>query len=251
MRNIVLISVLIIALLVGFGTVIFYNIQDYEYSLELKESISISEVYVALTPEYQLRNAFGNILNNSPEIQPTIQDISMILGKMSFENKGSISRVIEIPRFVACVDLSLTQSYNSVGRILTSIGRPSTYAIWPIYSTNEPIFNVNSNLPHVYPGPITSEIYPQYNNAQNNNQPSIEIKRGDKTNYYIYLKNAYLNIDGNDSTALKNTKIEIYDLPIKDYNPLSEGVNFQNLIYNPTCDVLSKEFEPVKTIEII
>ena len=249
MRNIVLISVLIIVLLVGIGTVIFYNIQDYDYNLELKDNIPTSEVYVTLTPEYQLRNAFGNVLNNSPEIQPTIQSVSMILGKMNFENKGSISRVIEVPRLVACVDLSLTPSYSSPNRIST--WAPTTFAIWSIYSANEPTFNSNANIPQVYSDSTINEIYPQYNYAQNSNQPSIEVKKGDKATYYIYLKNTYLNIEGKDSMALKNTKIEVYEVPLKNNNPLSEIENYDSLIYNPTCEMLAREFDPVKTIEIV
>ena len=247
MKNTILGVVLVLALFFAIGSVVYYNIQDYEYSLDLENDLPISKVYVTLSPEYQLGNLFGNIINNSAEIKPTIQSISLVLGEMNFENKGTLSRVIEIPRLVACIDLSLTPAYNSASRIST--GAPSTYAVWPIYSTNEPIFD-NMNIPQVYSDPITSEIYPQYNYAQNSNQPRVEIKKGEKVTYYIYLKNAYLTLEGKDSTVLKNAKIEVYDVPIKQYNPLTEGITYESLIYNPTCDSLSNGFDPVKTISI-
>ena len=252
MRNIILASILIVALLIGFGTVIFYNIQSYEYNLDLKETIPTSDVYVTLSPESQFGNLFGGLLNNSNQLSQfpkTIQSISMTLGEMSFENKGSLSRVIEIPRLVACADLSSTPAYNMPGR--TSTGAPALFVVWPIYSVNEPIFKTNTNVPRVYSDLVVNDIFRQYNYGPYSNQPNIEIKKGDKITYYVYLKDVYLSVWGENSSVLKNAKIEVYSIPIKNYNPLSEGVSYDSLIYNPTCEMLVKEFEPIKTIEIV
>ncbi|MBS3084043.1 hypothetical protein J4423_04530 [Candidatus Pacearchaeota archaeon] len=263
MKNIILIGVLIIALLVGFGTVIFYNVQDYEYSLELKESIPTSEVYVTLSQSYPVMQNFGGLqavgngsLSNMSE--QNIQYVSTILGKMTFENKGVLSRVVEIPRLIACADLTATSTNLGFG------GNNWVLALWPTYTIYEPIFNnsldgLNQPVPQRYYEPsigITNEIYPQnyygYGSSwYGYNQQPIEVKSGEKLSYYISLKDSYLSIRGTKSSVLKNTKIEIYEIPTKEFNPISPEITYDSLIYNPTCEMLAREFEPVKTIEII
>jgi len=259
MKNIILIGVLIIALLVGFGTVIFYNVQDYEYNLELKDNIPTSEVYVILSQSYPV---FGSIPvegNSSlPMSEQNIQYVSTILGKMTFENKGVLSRIIEIPRLIACVDLTATSTNSGFG------GNNWVLALWPTYTIYEPIFNnsldgFNQPVPQRYYDSsvgIADEIYPQNYYSYGSSwygygQQPIEVKSGEKLSYYISLKDSNLNIRGTKSSVLKNTKIEVYEIPTKEFNPISPEIDYNSLIYNPTCDMLAKEFEPVKTIEII
>lgn len=251
MRNIILTIILIVALLFGGGSVIYYNIQDYEYSLDLSEQIPTSEVFITPSPQTQFGNIFGALLNNSNIVQtpPMIQSFSVILGEMNFENKGSLSRVIEVPRLVGCVDLFSTPSFASTNNPSTI--KEST-AYWTIYSTNKPSFGAS---PSAVPFPVVvetpSEIYPQYNYAQDGNHPSIEIRKGEKLKYYIYLKDAYVNSLGNSSKDLRNAQIKVYDVPLKNNNPLAEEYNYNYFAYSPSCSVLERDLEPLQTITIV
>ena len=115
----------------------------------------------------------------------------------------------------------------------------------------EPNFNNAIPTPQVYSNEIINEIYPQYNYARNGNQPTVEVKKGDKLTYYISLRDVYLYIEGNNSKIFKNAKIMVYEIPMKAPNPLSDGTTYDSFVYNPTCNVLSKELEPVGTIKIV
>lgn len=254
MKNIVLVIVFILALLVGFGTVIFYNMQDYKYTLELKNNIPTSEIYVSLslpTDGTQIvKQIFENDLN--PGINwsnQNIQYVSMLLGEMKFENNGALSHIIKIPRLIACFDLSATSVEN--------INQPYNVALWPVYTTYKPTFN--SSLGNFFPprpggyysntGAV-DELYPQYY-YESNNEKLVELKTGSELNYYISLRDSYLPVSGTSSKVFKNGKIEIYEVPTKDYNPISPEVTYDSLVYNPTCGALALEFDPVETIEII
>jgi hypothetical protein len=245
MRNAILLIVLILALLTGVISVAYYAVQEYEYSLDLEEEIPVSNVFV-VSPEAQLRDLFGGIINNSNigQTPSTIQSFSVILGKMSFENKGSLSQIVEVPRLMACVDLSSTPSLLSSNSVPTS---EHGIAFWTIYSVSQPSFIGAPNIPREYYAGI-NEIYPQYNYAQSGQQNNIEIKKGEKLTYYIYLKDAYLQVRGNSSSDLRNTKIDIYDVPIKNSNPLGEEAYSW---INPTCEGLARESEPVKTVKFV
>jgi hypothetical protein len=61
----------------------------------------------------------------------------------------------------------------------------------------------------------------------------------------------YISAQGKIPNVFKNSRIDIYEIPTKEYNPISPEVTYDSLIYNPSCDVLAKEFEPVEIIEII
>ena len=249
MGSAVLVAVLIFALLVGIGTVVFYYAQDYEYTLDLEDDISTSDIYVTLSSN-GVWNGTGYEINESNR---NIQSISMLLGKMKFKNDGVISHVIEVPRLIACVDLTST-SANTI-----TDGSPLQFALWPIYTTYEPVFSTSDNglgsvqaVPQQdYGSGIVSEISPQYAYGSSYGQQPIEVKAGDELIYYISLRNAQVYAQGRSSSAFGNGKIEIYELPTKEFNPISPGVTYDNLIYSPACDVLEREFDPVETIDIL
>ena len=250
MGTAVLVGVLIVALLVGVGAVVFYYSQDYTYSLDLEDDIPTSEVYVTLSSN-GVWNGTGYEINESAR---NIESISMLLGKMKFKNDGIISRVVEVPRLIACFDLTGTAANTG------TTGAPYTFALWPVYTTYEPAFNnLDSNglgvvqtVPQqVYGSGIVTEISPQYAYGSYYGQQPIEVRAGDVLVYYISLRNSYITALGRSSIVFKNGKIEVYELPTKEYNPISPGVTYDSLVYNPTCDVLAREFDPVETIEII
>ncbi|MBM3232516.1 hypothetical protein FJZ21_04045 [Candidatus Pacearchaeota archaeon] len=251
MKNTILAIILVLAIIFAVAAVIFYNVQDYEYSLDLEETISTDKIFVKLSPEAQLYNAFGGLINNS--IAPpkrNMQSFSTTLGKMTFENKGALSRVVEIPRLVACLDLGETAIFSSTNTIPTYSSEVTAY--WTVYTTNEPNFNnLYPNVPQIYSNEVVNEIYPQYNYARYGNQPAVEVKKGDKLTYYISLRDSYLYIEGNNSKIFKNAEIRVYEIPMKFPNPLSDGANYDIFAYNPTCNVLSKDFEPLKTIKVV
>ena len=246
MSNAILIGVLIAALLVGIGAVVFYNVQDYIYNLDLEDDIPTSDIYVTLS-DGAIWNVFNYSVNESAR---NIQSISILLGKMKFKNDGVLSRVVEVPRFIACADLTATAANTG------TTGVPYTFALWPVYTTYEPVFNNPSDglVPtQVYSGSgdLVREIYPQNNYGYGYNQQPIEVKAGDELVYYISLRNTYVSAQGKTSNVFRNGKIEIYELPTKEYNPISPGVTYDSIAYNPTCDVLAREFDPIEIIEII
>lgn len=243
MAKIILIGILIIALIVGVGSVVFYNSQSYDFEISLKENIPAKDIFV--------RSSSNRIWNGTDYVTGVnrIETFSVNLGEMNFENKGVLDQVIEFPKLAACLDLS-SATFNAV---------PTPGSVfWPTYSLNEPVFN-NTGLiyePSNYYGNTRSEIYAQniYGNSYRNynyGNPVVEIKPDEKLTYYISLKNAYLYIDGDSSDIFKGSKIKVYEIPTKEYNPLSDGVTYDSLIYNPDCMMLGREFEPVKTISVI
>ncbi len=245
--RVALVTALMFTLLVGVGAIIFYYAQDYNYSLDLKNNIPTSDIHVTLTPGWSW-NGTANFINESAK---NIESISMSLGKMKFKNDGVISRIIEVPKLIACFDLKNT-AVNQVE------GSPYTFALWPIYTTYEPVFDSNlkgwANPQQIYGSydtGIATEIYSQNIYRRNYGQQPIEVNAGDELIYYISLKNSYVSALGNTPTIFKNGKIEIYELPTEEFNPISLGVTYDSLIYNPTCDALAQEFDPVKTIEVI
>jgi len=249
MGGAVLVGVLIVALLVGVGTVVFYYAQDYTYSLDIEDDIPTSDVYVTLSSN-GVWNGTGYEINESAR---SIQLISMLLGKMKFKNDGVISRVVEVPRLIACFDLTATAANTRVD------GYPYTFALWPIYTTYEPVFadassglGVAQAVPQgVYGSGIVTEISPQYAYGSYYGQQPIEVKAGDELIYYISLRDSYIAALGRSPVVFRNGKIELYEVPSKEFNPISPGVTYESLTYNPTCDVLAREFDPVETIDII
>ena len=246
MSTAVLVGVLIVALLVGIGAVVFYNAQDYTYSLDIEDDIPTSDVY-ATSSSNTLWNGTGYEINESNR---NIQSISVLLGKMKFKNEGVLSRVVEVPRLIACADLTGTAANTGTS------GAPYTFAFWPIYTTYEPVFSNPSGgiVPqqgYVSGSGIVTEISPQYAYGSYYGQQPIEVKAGDELVYYISLRDSYITALGRSSNVFKNGNIEVYELPTKEYNPISPGVTYDSLVYNPTCDVLAREFDPVEAIEII
>ncbi len=245
MNRPVLVAVLIFALAIGVGAVLFYYAQNYTYSLDLENDISTSNIHVTLSYSPYMWNGTGMALNES---ERKIEFISMPLGKMKFKNEGVISRVIEVPRLFACFDLTNTKVTMGFKEY------PHPVALWPIYTTYEPVFINNSKdfgSVQVMGSGIVTEIYPQSTYGNYYDQQPIEVNAGDELVYYISLKKSNFYAHGQNSVIFKNGKIEIYELPTKEFNPISQGVTYDSLIYNPTCDVLARELDPVGTIEII
>ena len=248
MGNALLAALLALALLVGIGTVVFYYSQDYTYTLDIEDDIPTSEIYVTLSGG-EIWNGLNYSINESAR---SIASVSMLLGKMKFKNEGVISRVIEVPRLIACVDLTASSANTRVD------GYPYTFALWPVYTTYEPVFNNPSDgtiqsVPTVaYGSGVVNEISPQYNygNYYGGQQP-IEVKAGDELVYYISLRNSYVSVQGKISNVFRNGKIEVYEIPTKEFNPISPGLTYDSFVANPTCDTLAREFDPVKIINII
>ena len=103
----------------------------------------------------------------------------------------------------------------------------------------------------IYGSSVVNEISPQYAYGSYYGQQPIEVNAGDELVYYISLRNTYITALGRSSNIFKDGKIEVYELPTKEFNPISPGVTYDTLVYNPTCEVLAREFDPVETIEII
>src|SRR3989344_65679 len=118
MSTAVLIGVLIVALLVGVGVVVFYNTQDYTYNLDLDDDIPTSDIYVTLSAN----GAWNGTGYTIDEANQNVESISMLLGKMKFKNEGVLSRVVEIPRLIACFDLTATSANTRTD------GSPYTFA---------------------------------------------------------------------------------------------------------------------------
>ncbi|MSS74294.1 hypothetical protein EXS72_01505 [Candidatus Pacearchaeota archaeon] len=255
MEKNILIIILILSLFVGFGTIITYYSQDYTYTLNIKEEILTSEVYVTLTNGMTFNrgsnSVFGIPLTEGNwtfnESDRTIQSASLILGNMNFKNEGIFSRVVEVPRFVTCINFNAT----SIDLSKNSILNPRLF--WPEYTINkptisEPYANIGSMIVYddgVNGGYNVRETVYGYG-------PSLSLKPGKEITYYISLKNAMPAIaKSRNSDVFKNVKIEVYELPTKKFNPISPGVTYDSLAYNPTCNLLAQEFNPVETIEII
>ncbi len=247
MNNAILVGVLIFALVIGVGAIIFYYAQDYTYTLDLKEDISTSNIQVTLSKGWSW-NGTSNLLNESAR---NIESISMALGKMKFKNDGVISRLFEVPKLAACFDLTASAANMRVD------GSQSTLALWPMYTIYEPSFKndvqggIISGAQIDYGSGIATEIYSQNIYGRSYGQQPIEIKAKYELEYYISLKDAFVTALGRNPDIFKNGKISIYELPIKEFNPISPGVTYDSLIYTPTCDVLAREFEPVKTIKVV
>ncbi len=247
--RVALVTALMFTLLVGVGAIVFYYSQDYTYSLDLTKDISTSDIYITWLPGW----SWNGTVSLPNESLATIGSISLILGKMKFKNDGLTSRVIVVPRLIACFDSTNTLANKRVD------GSSDSFALWPVYTTYEPVFN-KSKVGQVSPlgsygDGIIDEINPSlpygFGLGIYYGQQPLEVEAGDELVYYISLREAYVSAYGKTSNVFKNGKIEIYELPTKEYNPISPGVTYDSLIYNPTCDVLVREFDPVETIEII
>lgn len=241
----VLVTTLIFTLLVGVGSIVFYYAQDYTYSLDLENDISTSDIHVILSSSGIWNwNGTVSFLNES---EKNIELISMSLGKMKFKNNGVISRIVELPKLIACFDFKNTS-------VKQAEGYPSSWDLWPVYTIYEPIFT-DSKFgagQAISPGSYGYDeiYYPQTFYRGGYGQLPIEIKTGDELIYYISLKNAFVKTSGRNPDIFKNGKIEIYNLPIKEPNPLSNEMAYDG-IYNSNCAIYARDFDPVKTIEII
>ena len=241
MRKTILIGILTIALVVGFGTVIIYNQGDYELKFNLKESIPHSDILVTLysqryglpaqpsvssvlanftdksSPFYQL---FKNSTNQPIISSESIVSFSVSLGGMTFENPGSFEKLIEFPRLAVCLELT-TNSIN--------------YPVWPVYTHNGI---------ETYSG-YSVNSYSDYYGSQ------TKIKPGEELEYQISLKDAYVNILGSSSEVFRNSKIKVYNIPAESFNPISPEAGYDSLNGNSNCNVLAGKLEPIKTITVI
>jgi len=231
MRNLILWTILILALLVGVVSVIYYNLQVYESEIILKDEISSSSVYIGYSFPDQINQIIKAVSNNTDSTPKNINYISMTLGEINYENKGGISRPFELPRLLACIDISGIPSLIN--------GVNPQYSLYPYASylsySLQPI-TPNSNSPQ--------NIFDLFNTYSDQN---VEVKPYQKATYYANINNLYVNILGDGPEALKGTIIRIYEIPNKTPNPLDiDGGSYS---YG-NCQSLAT-FEPLETIEVI
>lgn len=232
MRNLILWTILIAAVVLGAGTLIYYALQDYNYSLVLKDEIPANEIYLG----FSFTDQFKDIIAANPALNSTtiptpkiIQYVSIGLGDITYENKGSISRSFEFPRLLACVDPSqitgdISQDYQTFP-LSVQVG----------YSP-EPVKAASQN-----PNPF--EIFAQYNVNS-----AIEVKAGQTVKYYANIKNVYLNIRGENSDAIKGMVIKVYELPNEAPNPINPLLGGTYSYGN--CQSMTTE-DPLKTIKVV
>ncbi len=237
MNKLILIILLIIALTIAFVAIIYYNLEDYEYKLDLKEKTSANEVYITLHQ--------GGGWNGF------MSSFSLALGEMNFENKHDLPRYIRVPHLVACVNLSSTLSYSSIPPNVNPHLGPYFFTLWPVYSTEKLTLNDADYTAGHLSSSEYAEIQRQYG-VKNRKDEIIELKKDEKLKYFIYLKYIELGVFGDSSEYLKNMKIEIYQLPDKQYDKLIKEIEANPDEYPPPnadCSKLSNQL-PLKTIYV-
>lgn len=231
MRNLILWTVLILALLVGVVSVVYYSFQGYESNLTLKDEIPASSIYIGYSFPEQINQIIQAVSNNTDPTPKKIEYVSMTIGEINYENKGSISRVFELPRLLACVDISgIPSQINGVNPHQYLYA----YASYPSYSL-QPI-TTESNSPQ--------NIFDLFNGYSDQN---VEVKPYQKATYYANINNLYMGILGDGPGALKGTTIKIYELPSKAPNPLD--IDGGNYAYGNCQSVATSD--PLKTVSVV
>ena len=205
-----LIIALIVAFVIGIGAVIFSYSQKYTYSLDFKENISTSEIYVTLSgttvwiPDGGEQNTaetlFGlpsgtNFYNESDK---KISAISFVIGKIKFKNEGVFTQVIEYPVLVAHVGLEHTSANLNISNV------DYNFNVYPIYSMTDPLINL--------------ENYGIWSSGPGHVLPGQEL------DIYISLIRVPFYDDRETADIFKGGMISIEKMPpLKEYNPCSSG----------------------------